>query len=193
MLPASTLSNGKMPLSGYYRRDKRYWQSHETIKHRKEDKRLKMLPGGIDIGSENHHVIIMDDTGKILYDRKVAHRFSEFRKAIGEFKGIEEQHQGEITFAIEGKNGYGAPFDRILMENGFKLYNVDNLKLRRFRDVFGSEWRNDKRDAKMLAKMLKLKDHVDTEEEKAFIAVEKTPVVHEKLKDTIEASTEPDR
>lgn len=79
------------------------------------------------------------------------------------------------------------------MKNGFKLYNVDNLKLRRFRDVFGAEWRNDKRDAKMLAKMLKLKDHVDAEEEKAFIAVEKTPAVHEKLKNTIEASTEPDR
>jgi transposase len=180
---------GRCHLSGYYRRDKRYWQSHETIKRRKEDKRLKRLPGGIDIGSENHHVIIMDDNGTILYDRKVAHRFSEFHKAIGEFKGIEEQHQGEIIFAIEGKNGYGAPFDRILMENGFKLYNVDNLKLRRFRDVFGAEWRNDRRDAKML----KLKDHVDAEEEKAFIAVEKTSAVHEKLKDTLKASTEPDR
>ena len=76
---------------------------------------MKRLPGGIDIGSESHHVIIMDDTGKILYDRKVAHRFSEFCKAIGAFKGIEEQHQGEIIFAIEGKNGYGAPFDRILL------------------------------------------------------------------------------
>lgn len=30
-----------------------------------------------------------------------------------------------------------------------KLYNVDNLKLRRFREVFGAEWRNDRRDAKM--------------------------------------------
>ena len=143
---------------------------------------MKSLSGGIDIGSESHHVIIMDDSGKILCDRKVSHRFSEFHEAIGEFKGIEKQHQGEITFAIEGKNGYGAPFDRILMENGFKLYNVDNLKLRRFRDVFGAEWRNDRRDAKMLAKMLKLKDHMDAEEEKAFISVEKTPAVHEKLR-----------
>lgn len=143
---------------------------------------MRTLHGGIDIGSESHHVIIMDDTGKVLCDRKVAHRFSGFREVIGEFKGIEKQQQGEITFAIEGKNGYGAPFDRILMENGFKLYNVDNLKLRRFRDVFGAEWRNDRRDAKMLAKMLKLKDHVDAEEEKAFIAVEKTPAVHEKLR-----------
>src|SRR4030067_3250257 len=143
---------------------------------------MKSLSGGIDIGSESHHVIIMDDSGKILCDRKVAHRFSGFREAIGEFKGIEEQQRGEITFAIEGNNGYGAPFDRILMENGFKLYNVDNLKLRRFRDVFGVEWRNDRRDAKMLAKMLKLKDHMDAEEEKAFIAVEKTPAVHERLR-----------
>lgn len=142
---------------------------------------MNSLYGGIDIGSESHHVIIMDNAGKVLYDRKVAHRFGDFGEAIWEFKGIEESQQGEITFAIEGKNGYGAPLDRMLMENGFKLYNVDNLKLRRFRDVFGAEWRNDRRDAKMLAKMLKLKDHVDAEE-KAFIAVEKTPAVHEKLK-----------
>jgi transposase len=124
----------------------------------------------------------MDDSGKVLYDRKVAHRFSEFHEAIGELRGLEERELGKITFAIEGKNGYGAPFDRILIENGFKLYNVDNLKLRRFRDVFGAEWRNDRRDAKMLAKMLKLRDHVDAEDEKAFIAVEKTPAVHEKLR-----------
>ncbi len=142
----------------------------------------KMLHGGIDIGSESHHVIIMDDSGKILCDRKVSHRFSEFHEAIMEFKGIEKQEQGEITFAIEGKNGYGAPFDRMLIESGFKLYNVDNLKLRRFSDVFGAEWRNDRRDAKMLAKMLKLKDHVDAEGDKAFIAVEKAPAINEKLR-----------
>ncbi len=48
----------------------------------------------------------------------------------------------------------GSPFDRLLIDNGFRLYNVDNLKLRRFKDVFGAEWRNDQRDAKMIAKML---------------------------------------
>lgn len=150
-------------------------------KNIKEEKGMKELHGGIDIGSESHHVIIMDDDSKVLLDRKISHRFSEFDEAIVEFKGIEERQQGKITFAIEGKNGYGSPFDRILIDNGFKLYNVDNLKLRRFRDVFGAEWRNDQRDAKMLAKMLKLRNHVDAEE-KAFIAIEKTPAVHEKLR-----------
>ncbi len=68
------------------------------------------------------------------------------------------------------------------MEHGFTLYNVDNLKLRRFRDVFGAEWRNDQRDARMLAKMLKLRNYLDSDQEKAFVVVEKSTEVNEKLK-----------
>ena len=143
---------------------------------------MKKLSGGIDIGSEHHHIIVMNDEGKILYDQKIAHKFSEFYQAIKEIREIEKREKGIISFAIEGKNGYGAPFDRILIEEGFTLYNVDNLKLKRFRNIFGAEWKNDQRDAKMLAKMLKLKDHLDSENEKAFIEIEKTPEVNEKLK-----------
>jgi len=143
---------------------------------------LKSLPGGIDIGSEQHHVIILNEEDKILYDRKVAHRFSEFHQAIKEFREIEAREKGVITFAIEGKNGYGSPLDRVLIENGFTLYNVDNLKLKRFREVFGAEWRNDRRDARMLAKMLKLRNYVDAEKEKAFVEVGKVLLVKEKLK-----------
>jgi len=143
---------------------------------------LKKIPGGIDVGSERHHVIVMDDKEKILYDREVAHKFSDFHKAIEEFREIETKEKVTIEFAMEGKNGYGSPFDRLLIENDFRLYNVDNLKLKRFKDVFGAEWRNDRRDAKMLAKMLKLREHVDTGKEKAFIEVTKMPVVNEKLK-----------
>lgn len=143
---------------------------------------MKILSGGIDIGSEHHHVIIMNDEERILYDQRIAHRFSEFHRAVKEFKELEKRERGGISFAIEGKNGYGAPFDRILIENGFTLYNVDNLKLKRFRDVFGAEWRNDQRDARMLAKMLKLREHLDAEEEKAFITVEKATEVNENLK-----------
>lgn len=143
---------------------------------------MKSLPGGIDIGSEQHQVIILNEEDKVLYDRKVAHRFSEFHQAIKEFREIEAREKGVITFAIEGKNGYGSPLDRVLIENGFTLYNVDNLKLKRFREVFGAEWRNDRRDARMLAKMLKLRNYVEAEKEKAFVEVGKVPLVKEKLK-----------
>jgi transposase len=143
---------------------------------------LKKIPGGIDVGSEQHHIIIMDDQEQILYDREVTCKFRDFHNAIEEFREIEAKKKVTIEFAMEGKNGYGSPFDRLLIENRFRLYNVDNLKLRRFKDVFGAEWRNDRRDAKMLAKMLKLREHVDTGNEKAFIEVTKMPSVNEKLK-----------
>ncbi len=77
---------------------------------------MKNLSGGIDIGSEQHHVIIINDEEKVLYDRKVAHKMSEFHKAIEEFREIEAGEKMRISFAIEGKNGYGSPFDRILIE-----------------------------------------------------------------------------
>ncbi|HER40558.1 MAG TPA: IS110 family transposase [Salinimicrobium catena] len=143
---------------------------------------MKRLSGGIDIGSEHHHIIIINDEEKILYDQKIPHKFSEFYQITKAFREIEKREEGTISFAIEGKNGYGAPFDRILIEEGFTLYNIDNLKLKRFRNVFGAEWRNDQRDAKMLAKLLKLRNYLDVENEKAFIAVEKTPEANEKLK-----------
>ena len=143
---------------------------------------MKNLAGGIDVGSERHHVVIMNDKDEILYDREVMHKFSGFHEAIEEFRKIEAREDVTITFAMEGKNGYGSPFDRILIENGFILYNVDNLKLKRFKDVFGAEWRNDRRDARMLAKMLKIRDYVDNGKEKAFIEIKRTPEINEKLK-----------
>ncbi len=143
---------------------------------------MKNLVGGIDVGSERHHVIIMNDKEEILYDREVEQKFSDFHEAIEEFREIEAKEKVTIEFAMEGKNGYGTPFDRLLIENRFRLYNVDNLKLRRFKDVFGAEWRNDRRDAKMIAKMLQLREHVDKGKEKAFIEVTKMPSVNEKLK-----------
>lgn len=170
-----------MPFSGYYRQDKKYWQSH-MFNDRKGGISMKELSGGIDVGSESHHVVVMDEGGKILYDKRVLHRFSEFHEGIKELKEIEEREGGEISFGLEGKNGYGAPFDRILLENRFTLYNIDNLKLKRFRNIFGAEWRNDKRDARMLAKLIKLKRQLDGDGEKAFIPVSKVPIVHEKLK-----------
>ncbi|MBF0542747.1 MAG: IS110 family transposase [Nitrospirae bacterium] len=143
---------------------------------------MQNLSGGIDIGSENHHVIIMNEEGVVVFDHKVRHTFEEFYAAIKKFKEIEEFSEGRISFAIEGKHGYGAPFDRILLEHGFRLYNIDNLKLKRFRDIFGADWKNDQRDSKMLAKLLKLKDSLDTEDEEAFIEIEKPSIVSEKLK-----------
>ena len=143
---------------------------------------MKRLSGGIDVGSESHHITILDDEDHILYNQKVSHKLSEFIEAIKQFKKIEKKEKGEISFALEGKNGYSAPFDRILLDQGFTLYNVDNFKLKRFREAFAGEWRDDQRDALMLSKMLKLKEHINSPREKVFIKIEKPSPVTESLK-----------
>ena len=143
---------------------------------------MKRLSGGIDVGSESHHITILDEEDKVIYNQKVAHKLNEFAESIKLFKQIEKKEGGKISFALEGKNGYSAPFDRILLEQGFTLYNVDNLKLKRFRQAFAGEWRDDQRDALMLSKMLKLKEHLNSEREKVFIKIEKPSPVTESLK-----------
>ena len=143
---------------------------------------MKRLSGGIDVGSESHHITILDEEGKVLYNQKVAHQLNEFAASIKLFKQIEKKEGGKISFALEGKNGYSAPFDQLLINQGFTLYNVDNFKLKRFREAFAGEWRDDQRDSLMLSKMLKLKDHLNSEREKVFIKIEKTSPVTESLK-----------
>ncbi len=143
---------------------------------------MKRLSGGIDVGSESHHIIILDEEDNFLYNKKISHKIDEFTKSINLFKQIEKKERGKLSFALEGKNGHSNPLDRILLNKGFTLYNVDNLKLKRFREAFAGEWRDDERDSLMLSKMLKLKDHINSQREKVFIKIEKPSPLTESLK-----------
>jgi len=143
---------------------------------------MKRLSGGIDVGSESHHIIILDEEDNVLYNKKISHRINEFTENIKLFRKIEKKEGGKLSFALEGKNGYSAPLDRILLDKGFTLYNVDNFKLKRFREAFAGEWRDDERDSLMLSKMLKLKDYINSPREKVFVKIEKPSPVTESLK-----------
>ena len=77
---------------------------------------MKRLSGGIDVGSASHHVTILDEEDHVLYNKKITHKLDEFTESIKQFKKIEEKEIGKISFALEGKNGYSAPFDRLLIK-----------------------------------------------------------------------------
>lgn len=143
---------------------------------------MKRLSGGIDIGCQSHHIVILDEEDNVLYNQKIAHKLNEFAECIKLFRKLEKQEGGKLSFALEGKNGYSNPLDRLLLNQGFTLYNVDNFKLKRFREAFAGEWRDDKRDSLMLSKMLKLKDHINNDREKVFIKIDKPSPLIESLK-----------
>jgi len=70
---------------------------------------VKRLSGGIDIGSESHHIIILDEEDNVLYNKKISHKLNEFTKNIDLFKQIEKQEGRKLSFALGGKNDYSAP------------------------------------------------------------------------------------
>jgi len=82
---------------------------------------MKRLSGGIDVESASHHITILDEEDHILFNQKVSHQLNKFTESIKQFKKIERKEKGVISFALEGKNGYSAPFDRILLDQGFTL------------------------------------------------------------------------
>jgi len=143
---------------------------------------MQGLYGGIDVGSEHHHIFITNDEDKTVFDSKVKHIGSELHRAVGEFKRIEQRLGVPLSFAMEGMNGYSSPLDAMLVGSGFKVYNIDNFKLNQFRNVFGAESKTDRRDAYMLSRLLKLRDHFGTEKDKVFQLIEKTNEVNAKLK-----------
>ena len=66
---------------------------------------MKRLSGGIDVGSASHHITILDEEDHILFNQKVSHKLDEFTESIKQFKKIERQEKGKLSFALEGKNG----------------------------------------------------------------------------------------
>lgn len=143
---------------------------------------MKRLSGGIDIGRYSHHMIILDEDEEILYQREIPHHLGEMQKAMKELKCLEQKNNARLSFALEGKNGYSNPLDRLLLLSGFTLYNVDNYKLKRFREAFPGEWRDDRRDALMLSKMLQLKEHINSNGERVFIQIKRPSVLADSLK-----------
>lgn len=143
---------------------------------------MQELYGGIDVGSEYHHIFIIDEEDKTVYDSKIRHTGSELHKAVEEFKRIQQRLGVSVSFAMEGMNGYSRPLDGMLISGGFKVYNIDNLKLSQFRNAFGAESKADRRDAQMLARLLKLKNHLGTEKDKIYLPIEKPDAVNAKLK-----------
>ena len=143
---------------------------------------MKRLSGGIDIGKDFHQMMILDEKEQVIYQKRIPQKLKEMKEIMKELTCLEKKEKAKLSFVLEGKNGYSNPLDRLLLLAGFTLYNVDNYKLKRFREAFAGEWRDDNRDALMLSKMLHLKEHINSKEEKVFVEITKPSVITESLK-----------
>ncbi len=106
---------------------------------------------GIDVGSCTHAIAIMSPDGKFCDEFTISHDHASFYEAGQRIMNIAHQLKLPVVAAMEGHNGYAAPFDRYLVDRGIKVLAVNNLRFSRYREMFGQPYKNDPYDARLLA------------------------------------------
>lgn len=136
---------------------------------------------GVDVGCRTHHVAIADPEGRILDEFAIPHAQEGFAKF---FTRVEQRRRARglpVAVAMEGPNGYGRPLDRMIQERGYRLYNVNNLKLARFREIFPGPAKTDALDARKILELFHLKDHLPLAKD-VLQEAPRVPAENEKLK-----------
>ena len=136
---------------------------------------------GIDVGYRAHRVGIAHPDGTILDEFDISHDQAGFGEFFRRVEGYRSQLSLPVAVAMEGFNGYARPLDRLVHEKGYRLFNVNNLKLARFKEVFPGAAKTDPIDTRKILELFRLKDQLPLAKA-AIQEVVMAPAVNGKLK-----------
>ena len=112
---------------------------------------------GIDWGSENHQVCVVDLSGKIRGERAFPHSGAGLAEMADWILAKADSVPQGIGIAIELPHG---PVVETMMERGFPVHSLNPKQLDRFRDRFSPAGaKDDRRDAQVLADALRTDGH----------------------------------
>jgi len=101
-------------------------------------------------------------SGEVLDEFSIGHQPDGFRTFFAKLEQLERQYQCPVRVAMEGYNGYARPLDSMVLARGWQLYNINNLKLARFKEIFPGAAKTDAIDARRGLELFQLKDHLPT-------------------------------
>ncbi|WP_197490455.1 IS110 family transposase [Halothiobacillus diazotrophicus] len=107
----------------------------------------------VDVGSRQHRVAVSDATGHLLDEFSIDHHhlgFSHFFDRVG------RHGAADVRVAMEGFNGWARPLDQAVLARGWRLYNVNNLKLARYKEIFPAPAKTDAIDARRMLELFSL-------------------------------------
>ncbi len=108
---------------------------------------------GIDWGSTNHQISLIDAQGKLCGERSFPHGGQGLRDSTQWIKTATNSEPHQIGIAIEVPHG---PVVETMMESGFKVHAINPKQLDRFRDRLSPAGANDdRRDARVLGDALR--------------------------------------
>ena len=77
----------------------------------------------------------------------ISHTASGFQSLFSEINHYESTLKCPVVIGMEGLNGYARPLDQLIQQKGYTLYNINNLKLARFKELFSGPAKTDAIDA----------------------------------------------
>ncbi len=116
----------------------------------------------IDVGCHSHSVAIGLASGDVLDEFELAHRPEGFAHFFERVDDCQRRYGGEVSVAMEGYNGWARPLDTLVRSHGYRLYNINNLKLARFKEIFPGAAKTDRIDARKGLELFQLRDHLRT-------------------------------
>jgi len=111
---------------------------------------------GIDVGSQSHSVAFGDEHGNILLEFDMHHTHEGFEHFFSLLEHYAQIHHATPRIAMEGYNGWARPFDQMILQRGYHLFSVNNVKLARFKEMFPGAAKNDRIDAQKILELFTL-------------------------------------
>jgi transposase len=115
---------------------------------------------GVDVGSRCHTVAIGLSDGSLLEEFEIPHTAEGFREFFARVEACGRRHAAPIAVAMEGYNGHVRPLDSLVKARGWRLFNVNNLKLARFKEIFPAAAKSDRIDTRKTLELFQLRDHL---------------------------------
>ena len=114
----------------------------------------------VDVGCRRHHVAIGLSSGEVLEEWEIAHQPEGFARFFARIEAHQKPRGCPVAVAMEGYNGYARPLDRLVLARGYRLYNINNLKLARFKEIFPGAAKSDRIDARKGLELFQLRDRL---------------------------------
>lgn len=137
------------------------------------------LQVAVDVGARRHRVAVGDATGRLIEEFDLEHTAAGLSGFFNRLERLAAKRKMSVAVAMEGFNGWARPLDRQVLERGWKLYNVNNLKLARYKEIFPAPAKTDAIDARRILELFRLRTQL--------------PVAREVLQEVVAVTQEAER
>jgi transposase len=102
----------------------------------------------IDVGCYQHDISVGLADGAFLGRFEINHNKSGFAKFFDQIEQYKTQSNGTVAVAMEGYGGHVRPLDSMIQSKQYRLLNINNLKLARFKEIFPGAAKTDPIDSR---------------------------------------------